>query len=134
MNLLRSTEAEVLEELRARGLHPIPFPSIPGAFTLESSEEYSLKGSDAFYKGRIYVQSLSSQCPPIVLAKSFNLSGPAVTVAQPVAEPLRILDATAAPGGKTTQLASLFGDTARIDACERLPIRFDRMAHNVRLQ
>ena len=42
---------------------------------------------------------------------------------------LRILDACAAPGGKTSQLAALYPD-AEIWAFEPQKIRFDRMNHN----
>lgn len=61
-----------------------------------------------FESGEIYMQSLSSMIPPLVLGT------------QPEEN---ILDMAAAPGGKTTQIAALTGGRAMITACERNKMR-----------
>ena len=78
-----------------------------------------MKGTDAFYNGKIYLQSLSSMLPVLALAP---LSGDT------------ILDACAAPGSKTTQLAMMMKNEGKIVALEQNPIRFDKLMHNCKLQ
>ena len=58
---------------------------------------------DIYKNGLIYVQSLSSMLPPLVLNPMANEN---------------ILDMTAAPGSKTTQIAALSNNTALITAVE----------------
>ena len=70
-------------------------------------------------EGEIYMQSLSSMIPPLVLG------------AQPEEN---ILDMAAAPGGKTTQIAALTGGRAMITACERNKMRAERLEYNVKKQ
>lgn len=69
--------------------------------------------------GKIYLQSLSSMLPPLVLG----------------AEPgIDILDMCAAPGGKTTQLAALGGKGTHITACEMHAPRTEKLEYNLRKQ
>ena len=49
-------------------------------------------------------------------------------------EKMDILDMTAAPGGKTTQMAALTNNKAHITACEMNKIRFERMKYNLEKQ
>ena len=45
-----------------------------------------------------------------------------------------ILDMTAAPGSKTTQIASLTNNMATITACEKNKIRKERLIYNLNIQ
>ena len=54
-----------------------------------------MKGTDAFYSGKIYLQSISSILPALVLDPKAGES---------------VLDVCAAPGSKTTQMAMLMND------------------------
>jgi len=45
-----------------------------------------------------------------------------------------ILDMTAAPGGKTTQMAAITENKAHITACEMNPIRAERLKYNIEKQ
>src|SRR5699024_1821413 len=45
-----------------------------------------------------------------------------------------ILDMTAAPGGKTTQIAAIAENKVFITACEKIKIRYDRLKYNVEKQ
>lgn len=47
---------------------------------------------------------------------------------------MRVLDVTAAPGSKTTQMAALLKNTGKIVACEKHQIRYDKLVHNIELQ
>ena len=71
----------------------------------------------SIYKnGEIYLQSLSSMLPPIILEPK---------------ERTDILDMAAAPGGKTTQIAALTNNKAHITACEKNKIRAERLKYNI---
>ena len=72
-----------------------------------------------YKSGEIYVQSLSSMLPPIVLDPK---------------EGNDILDMAAAPGGKTTQIAALTNNKANITACELNNIRAERLKYNIEKQ
>ena len=71
---------------------------------------------DIYKNGKIYLQSLSSMLPPIVLNPMPKND---------------ILDMTAAPGGKTTQIAALSNNEANITACEINKIRAERLRYNL---
>lgn len=78
-----------------------------------------IKELDIYKEGKVYFQSLSSMIPPIVVNPKSNEL---------------ILDMTAAPGGKTTQLAALSNNTAMITATEKNKIRNDRLKYNIEKQ
>lgn len=61
---------------------------------MEKEYEYALRGLEIYKTGKIYVQSLSSMIPVLCLD---------------VQSGQKILDMTAAPGSKTTQIASMLG-------------------------
>ena len=67
----------------------------------------------------MYFQSLSSMIPPLVLAPK---------------EGDRVLDMTAAPGSKTTQMACLMNNKGYILANELDKIRCERLKYNVDMQ
>ena len=77
------------------------------------------KKLEIYEKGEIYLQSLSSMLPPIIL--------------EPKADE-NILDMASAPGGKTTQMAALTGNGAMITACEKNKIRAERLKYNLEKQ
>lgn len=72
-----------------------------------------------YQDGKIYLQSLSSMLPPIVLEPNKNEN---------------ILDMAAAPGGKTTEIAALAQNEVYITACEKNKIRLDRLKYNLEKQ
>lgn len=81
-------------------------------------EEKNIRELDIYKNGEIYMQSLSSMIPPIVL--------------EPKKE--KILDMAAAPGGKTTEIYNLSNKEALITAVEKNPIRADRLKYNINKQ
>lgn len=90
-----------------------------GAYIVENATEKDLQELDIYEKGEIYLQSLSSMLPPIILEPK---------------EKYDILDMAAAPGGKTTQMAALTGNKARITACEMNKIRAEKLKYNIQKQ
>lgn len=89
------------------------------AFIIENATEKELQKLDLYKKGYFYLQSISSMLPPLVLEPK---------------EGEVVLDLTAAPGSKTTQIASLMNNNGKIIANEIDRIRCDRLKYNVSIQ
>ena len=88
-------------------------------YIIENVRENEIENLDIYKNGEIYLQSLSSMLPPIVLEPKENTD---------------ILDMTAAPGGKTTEIATLVGNKARITAIEMNKIRAQKLKYNIEKQ
>jgi len=86
---------------------------------IKNVTEKEIRNLEIYEQGKIYLQSLSSMLPPIIL--------------QPK-EKTDILDMAAAPGGKTTQIAALTNNKANITACELNTIRAERLKYNIEKQ
>ena len=89
------------------------------ALIMENISEEQMRNLDIYKNGEIYLQSLSSMIPPIVLSPK---------------EDENILDMAAAPGGKTTQMLALSQNQAFITACEKNKIRAERLQYNLNKQ
>ncbi len=118
-NTLKTTPARVAASLDAAGIGWEGVPWSPDAFVVMGEREPSVRALPEYEAGEIYLQSLSSMIPPLVLAP------------EPGAD---ILDMAAAPGGKTTQMAALSGGKARITACEMHGPRAERLKFNLNRQ
>lgn len=86
------------------------------ALIIKNADEKSIQEMEIYQDGKIYMQSLSSMLPSIILEPK---------------EGIDILDMAAAPGGKTTQIAALTNNKAHITACEKNKIRVERLKYNV---
>ena len=89
------------------------------ALIIKNVNEIDIKELEIYKNGEVYLQSLSSMMPAIILEPKENED---------------ILDMTAAPGGKTTQIAALTNNKANITACEMNTVRADRLKYNVEKQ
>ena len=119
VNRLKGTREEVTEALAEAGM---PFEQVSwfgDAFALEPGQEEAVRTLPLYGQGKIYLQSLSSMIPPLLLGAQAGEN---------------VLDMAAAPGGKTTEIASLTGDLALITACERSAPRLARMKANLERQ
>lgn len=117
VNRLKADEKRVLQEFAGMTLRRAAF--YEDAFILEDAAERDVQKTALYEEGGIYLQSLSSMLPPLFVEPGAGES---------------ILDMTAAPGGKTTQLSALSGGGALITACERDKFRFERLRYNVEKQ
>ncbi len=117
VNRLKADAARVERGLSDISLRRAAF--YEDAFIAEGASEREFEETALYQEGGIYLQSLSSMLPPLFVAPEAGES---------------ILDMTAAPGGKTTQLAALSGGSALITACERDRFRFERLKYNVEKQ
>lgn len=118
INKLKTTEDQIETLLNTLNLEWKKSDFLPWAY------EYVWKERDIWdtfdYKnGHIYMQSFSSQIPVLVLApEKWD----------------KILDMTAAPGWKTSQIASEINNEWEIVACELSKIRFEKMVANLEKQ
>ena len=97
----------------------IKFERVPwykDALIIKNAKEKDIQKLDIYEKGYIYLQSLSSMVPPIVLNPKPSES---------------VLDVAAAPGSKTTQLAAIMENKGKILANELDKIRFERLKYNI---
>lgn len=89
------------------------------ALIIEEADESKIRELNIYNNGEIYLQSLSSMLPPIILSPKENEN---------------ILDMAAAPGGKTTQISALSNGKALITACEKNKVRSERLKYNIEKQ
>ena len=89
------------------------------ALIIKNANEKQIQKLDIYDKGYIYLQSLSSMIPPIVLDPKPGE---------------KILDLTAAPGSKTTQMAAMMNNEGYILANELDNIRCERLKYNIEKQ
>lgn len=116
VNTLKATAQEAESELI--GAVTLEKSLLPDAYIVTGGQE-KLRETDAYKSGKIYIQSLSSMLPPFALDPRAGES---------------ILDMAAAPGGKTTQMAAMSGGNAAITACEKSPVRAERLKYNIAKQ
>ena len=119
VNTLKSNNDEVINELENNGIKCCKASFYDNAFIIENANEEQIQNLDLYSDGKIYMQSLSSMLPPIIL--------------NPIPDK-DILDMTAAPGGKTTQMAALSNNKSHITACEMNTIRAERLKYNIEKQ
>lgn len=119
INTTKTTLNDVKTILKNKGIIYNEVSWYRNALIIENATEIEIKKLDIYEKGEIYLQSLSSMIPPIIVNPK-------------VCE--NILDMTAAPGGKTTQMANLSDNKAMITACEKNKIRADRLRYNLEKQ
>ena len=114
VNPLRASSEQLLTELRAAGLTVEPLPGLPLGLALQGRRG-DLRLLPGFAAGQWCVQDRAAQRIASLLAPE---SGQ------------RVLDACAAPGGKSTHLAELMGDQGEIWAVDRSGARLERLRRN----
>ena len=114
VNPLRASRAEVMAALESAGISSHPIDGCPQGLQVEGHKG-DLRSWPGYEDGHWCVQDRAAQWVAPLLA------------AQPGD---RILDACAAPGGKTTHLAELVNDQAEIWAVDRSAGRLKRVAAN----
>ena len=119
VNTIKSSIEEVEKEFKERGIEYEKVPWSKEAFIIKGVREKEIQELSIYKEGKIYLQSLSSMLPPIILYPK---------------EGTDILDMAAAPGGKTTQIAAIVNNKASITACEMNRIRAERLKYNIEKQ
>ena len=119
VNTLKANSNDVEKVLEKNGIEYRKGPFYFDAFIIENVRENEIRDLDIYKNGEIYMQSLSSMLPPIILNPKENMD---------------ILDMTAAPGGKTTEIAAIVKNKARITAVEMNKIRVEKLKFNIEKQ
>ena len=119
INTLKADRLEVLKSLQKKGFKLCSVDWYKDAFILKNRSLKELQKTEEFIEGAIYIQNLSSMIPPLVLEPK---------------EGELILDLCAAPGSKTTQLAVLTKNKAKIFAVEKIKSRFFKLLRNLEHQ
>ena len=119
VNTIKAKVEEIEEVLKQKEISFDKVSWSKDVFILKENDESDVEALDIYKEGKIYLQSLSSMLPPIILEPQ---------------EGKDILDMAAAPGGKTTQMAALSNNKAHITACEMNNIRIEKLKYNVEKQ
>jgi NOL1/NOP2/sun family putative RNA methylase len=117
-NTLKISPAELHKELLAADLPIEQISWWSTAFKITDPEIRQIF-HELYRNGSLYVQSLSSMLPPLILDP------------QPGE---KILDITAAPGSKTTQMAALMKNEGEIIANDLSPVRLFKLQANLKMQ
>lgn len=115
-NTLKSSCESIKEQLKELNVNFSEICWNKDAYIIENKNEMDIRNFSMYENGEIYLQSLSSMIPPLIVNPKERES---------------ILDMAAAPGGKTTQLTALSNGKAMITACEKNKIRADRLKYNL---
>lgn len=119
VNTIKSTVENVTNILKENNITYNEVKWSKEALIIKNANENDIRKLKIYENGEIYLQSLSSMIPPIILdAKAGE----------------NVLDMTAAPGGKTTQIAALSSNEALITACEKNKIRLEKLKYNIEKQ
>lgn len=114
VNNLKSNKEEIESILNSNNIKYSKVDFYDDAFILET--DIDLRELDIYKEGKIYVQSLSSMLPPLFFDYKQNDS---------------IIDMAAAPGGKTSEIASITNDTVLITAVEKNKLRGEKLIYNL---
>ncbi len=119
VNTLKTTDDKIMGLFREQNIAFERVKDIPHAFKIKNKTDRELLELPLTVDGLIYLQGISSMLPPIVLDP------------QPGE---MILDMCAAPGSKTTQLAALADNQAKIIAIEEDDIRYQKLVNTILIQ
>lgn len=118
-NNIKSDIQEIMRILKKNNIKFQRVEWYKDGLEIKNAKEKDIQKLLEYDKGFIYVQSLSSMIPPIVLNPKAGE---------------KILDMTAAPGSKTTQIASMMQNEGEILANELDTIRLERLKYNIEKQ
>ncbi|MCK9272315.1 RsmB/NOP family class I SAM-dependent RNA methyltransferase [Candidatus Gracilibacteria bacterium] len=119
VNTIKSNNEEIEEFLNLNNIEFKKNDFLENTYILDKKDEFFIKGSPIFYDGKIYLQGIASLIPATILNP---ISGD------------KVLDVTASPGSKTTQICAMMKNKGEIIACEKNQIRFDKLNYNLNIQ
>lgn len=119
VNTVKSNIQEVMNKLKQNAIKFDRVSWYNDALILKNCTEKQIQKLEIYEKGCIYLQSISSMIPPLVLNPKENE---------------KVLDLTAAPGSKTTQMAAMMNNKGYILANELDGLRCERLKYNVEKQ
>ena len=119
VNTIKSDIYEVMNILKQNAIKFDRVPWFNDALIIKNVNEKQIQKLEIYENGKIYLQSLSSMVPPIILSPNPGE---------------KVLDLTAAPGSKTTQMAAMMNNNGYILANELDTLRCERLKFNIEKQ
>lgn len=119
VNNLKTNVREIIQKLKDLNVRFERVSFLENALIILNKNEKFFEDLDIYKNGHIYFQGISSQLPVIFLDPKPNE---------------KVLDMTAAPGSKTTQMAIAMQNIGEIVANEYDQIRFERLKYNLEKQ
>lgn len=119
VNTLKHFSTSALkQEIEERGFKLKQISWYKDAFVLLNKRKRELTELPMYEEGKIYIQSLASMLPPLVLDPKPGE---------------KVLDVTAAPGSKTSQIAAMMEKKGELIANDNNKVRFFKLKHNMEL-
>lgn len=118
VNTLKAKKADIDEVLKREGFKTERVSWYGDAYILRNKSKRELTSLPIYAEGKIYIQSLASMVPPLVLDPQAGE---------------RVLDLTAAPGSKTSQMAAMMNQQGELVANDLNKVRFFRLKHNMEM-
>ena len=119
VNTLKATDESVMDTLRDDGIAFERVKEIPHAFKVKNRTDAELLEHALMTSGQIYMQGLTSMIPPLLMELKPTDA---------------VLDLCAAPGSKTSEIAALTNNQARVLAMEDNEIRHQKLLNTLRIQ
>ena len=119
VNTLLTDRESVLDEIRKAGIVLRDVEWYQDAFVTDSFDAKALTSLPLYKEGKIYIQNLSSMIPPLVMD---------------IKKGDTILDLCAAPGSKTSQIATFLSGTGELVACDKSRDRLFKLQANLKQQ
>lgn len=116
INNLKASDLEVFSYLDNNNITYEKVSFYDKALVLKNVTNEEIMNSELFKEGKIYLQSLSSILPPLFMD---------------LKEDSNILDMTASPGSKLSEIQALSNNKTLITGVERNKERFERLKYNV---
>src|SRR3990167_3769417 len=116
INTVKSKKETVIAALNQNGFKFERVSWYKDAFILKNKSKRELTDLNIYNEGKIYIQSLASIIPPLVLDPKPGE---------------KVLDLTAAPGSKSSQIAALMHQEGELVANDNNKPRFFKLKHNL---
>ncbi len=121
INTLKAHPEKTIENLAENGLKISKIDYLENVYTLDEWTEKDLWNTWAFKAWYIYMQGISSMIPALLFSNDFN-------------EGTKLLDVTAAPWSKTSQLSAIMKNEGQIIACDNNQIRIEKLNFTLKRQ
>lgn len=122
INTIKANKEKTIENLIENGLKISKIDYLDNAYVLDEWSEKDLWSTGAFKAGYIYMQGISSMIPSLLFNFEVDSSD------------IKVLDLTAAPWSKTSQLSMLMNNKGQIIACDNNEIRVDKLKFTIKRQ
>lgn len=132
VNTLKSSNEEIEKILQEKNIKFEKIPYLSNGYKLLEWKEKDLWNLDIFKDGKIYLQGITSQFIWEVVLKTSPLAP--LLVWEGNLDNIKVLDLTAAPGGKTSHISAILENNWEIIANELNAIRMKKLEFTIKRQ